>query len=231
LSLKGDFLCNYFSLDTNYFTNPTNPENHDRYLQILHDECNRETALINDLLDLQRLEAGADIIDLQTLPLQEWLPPIVEAFQERARSCQQTLQLDLSPHLPPLISDPPNLERIVTELLTNACKYTPPEGVIVVTVRPRASVSLPGISNGVTIAVCNTGVEIPAAELSRVFEKFYRITSSDRWKRGGTGLGLALVQKLVEQLGGSIWVESRAMQTTFTVELPMLQAQEEQAQS
>lgn len=72
----------------------------------------------------------------------------------------------------------------------------------------------------VTLTVCNSGVEISAADLTRVFEKFYRIPNSDRWQRGGTGLGLALVQKLVEQLGGEIRVESQTMQTVFTVELP-----------
>ncbi|MCY7277643.1 MAG: HAMP domain-containing histidine kinase, partial [Phormidesmis sp. CAN_BIN44] len=197
----------------------TSQENHDRYLQILQAECARETALIDDLLDLQRLEAGVDTIELQALHLQEWLPLIVEAFQERAQSHQQTLQLDIAPNLPPLISNPLGLERVVTELLTNACKYTPPGGSIIVTVC--ATSSTPEIApNRVVLTVCNSGVEIPAAVLTRVFEKFYRIPNSDRWQRGGTGLGLALVQKLVEQLGGEIRVESQMMQTVFTVELP-----------
>jgi len=197
----------------------TSQERRDRYLQILQAECARETALINDLLDLQRLEAGVDAIELQALQLQEWLPLVVEAFRERAQSHQQTLQLDIAPNLPPLISDPLGLERVVTELITNACKYTPSGGAIIVTVC--ATSATPAIApDRVVLTVCNSGVEISAADLTRVFEKFYRIPNSDRWQRGGTGLGLALVQKLVEQLGGEIRVESQTMQTVFIVELP-----------
>lgn len=205
----------------------TSQENRDRYLQILQAECTRETTLINDLLDLQRLEAGADAVDLKTLQLQEWLPLVVEAFQERARSEQQTLELNFAADLPPLTSNPLRLERIVTELLTNACKYTPSGGVITVTVHPRTSATQPDPTNGVVLAIANSGVEIPAAELTRVFEKFYRIPNSDRQQRGGTGLGLALVQRLVEQLGGKIWVESQILQTVFTVELPQIEMKQD----
>jgi signal transduction histidine kinase len=194
----------------------TKPERRSQYLRILSDECNRETALINDLLDLQRLEAGADTLELQTVVLEEWLPHIINAFQERTRIRQQTLHFDLAPDLSSLTTDPFKLERIVTELITNACKYTPNEGAITVIVRAKASTSIARLE----LSVCNTGSEILATELTRIFEKFYRIPKSDRWKQGGTGLGLALVQELVKQLGGEIRVESAAMQTIFTIELP-----------
>lgn len=197
----------------------TKPERRSQYLRILSDECSRETTLINDLLDLQRLEAGADTLELQTLALQEWLPYIINAFQERTRIRQQTLDLDLAPDLPSLTTDPFKLERIVTELVTNACKYTPNEGAITVIVRAKTPTSSSAIAR-LELSVWNTGSEIPATELTRIFEKFYRIPKSDRWKQGGTGLGLALVQKLVKELGGEIKVESEAMRTIFTIELP-----------
>lgn len=113
--------------------------------------------------------------------------------------------------------DRAKLERIVAELLTNACKYTPPEGKIAVAV---CATTAAGLVDKVVLTVRNTGIEIPEAQLTRIFEKFYRIPSSDYWMQGGTGLGLALVQKLVEQLGTEIRVESRSMETAFTVELP-----------
>jgi len=185
-----------------------------RYLQILQDECDREIDLISDLLDLQRLDAGALPLEIATIQLQEWLPAIAAPFQEQAKHHQQTLQVDLHHNLPPLVSAPANLKRIITELLNNACKYTPTGQRIVVTAYAAAKT--------IQIAVSNSGVEIPASELQRVFDKFYRVPSNDPWKQGGTGLGLALAQSLAEHLGGSIRASSSASETVFTLELPVV---------
>jgi signal transduction histidine kinase len=108
----------------------------------------------------------------------------------------------------------------LTELLNNACKFTPSGEKIVVqaqTVEMLNPTSVPKIQ----ISVSNWGVEIPASKLTRIFEKFYRISSHDFWNQGGTGLGLALVQQLVVHLGGKVSVESSAHQTCFSVELPL----------
>lgn len=198
-------------------------ERRDRYLQILQSECDREVTLINDLLDLQRLETGIDCIALETMQLDQWLPPIVASFHDRALARQQTVQLDIAPGLT-LTTDPMKLKRIIMELLNNACKYTPPAGIITVTVRALASRAQSNAANGVELVVNNSGSEIPATDLKRIFEKFYRISSNDRWQQGGTGLGLAIVQKLVEHLGGHIRAESGAGQTTFTIEIPNIDA-------
>ncbi|MBD2072760.1 CHASE2 domain-containing protein [Phormidium sp. FACHB-592] len=189
----------------------------DRYLQILQNECARETDLINDLLDLQRLEAGAQTYTPEAIDLSDWLPPILQSFSQRAETQQQSLQMDLPPQLPALISDQPSLERIVVELVNNACKYTPPDGAIKVSVNLTAQYF--------ELSVDNSGAEIPAAELPRIFEKFYRVPQADPWKRGGTGLGLALVSKLVDCLGGKISVNSGSGHTTFTVQLPTVDEQ------
>ena len=159
--------------------------------------------------------------ELKVIQLQTWIPQIVEPFRERTEQQQQLLQIDLDPELPPLLSDNASLERILTELLNNACKYTPPGEKITVTaeaVKPLPATSL----RRAQFRVSNSGVEIPANELPRIFDKFYRIRRDDRWQRGGTGLGLALVQKLTEHLGGTLVAESVFNQTTFTVELPLL---------
>ena len=189
-------------------------ERSQHYLEILQNECAREIQLINDLLDLQRLEtASYSTLLVEAINLQDWLPIIIEPFLDRTQQCQQALQINLPTDLPTLISDRASLERILAELLNNACKYTPFGGEIVVSIGDK-SVS------AATIFTISNSVEIAEVELPRIFDKFYRVSQSDRWKQGGTGLGLALVQKLVEQLQGTILVESSRGWTTFTVELP-----------
>ena len=187
-----------------------------RYLQILEDECTREIELINDLLDLQRLEAGAKISVLEMIDLQDWLPRLIESFYERAESRQQTLKVQIAPDLSPLFSDSNSLERILAELINNACKYTPPEGEIEICVEAVHSAA-PYIS----FQISNSGAEIPGGELDKIFDKFYRVSSGDRWNQGGTGLGLALVKKMVEYLGGTIEATSQAGQTIFTLKIPI----------
>ncbi|HAZ45413.1 MAG TPA: phosphoacceptor domain-containing protein [Cyanobacteria bacterium UBA11369] len=183
-----------------------------RYFQILQNECDREINLINDVLDLQRLEGGKQPVALAAVQLSDWLPQLVAPFQERAEKRQQNLQLNISPTIPPFLCDQASLERIITELLNNACKYTPPNEQITVNASAK-----PGL---IQLSFNNSGVEIPNSELSRIFDKFYRIPSTDPWKQGGTGLGLALVKKLVDHLGGIIEVKSQDNQTCFTVTLP-----------
>lgn len=188
------------------------PEQHARYLEILRSECDRETDLINDLLDLQRLEAGAKDLMPEPILIPVWLPHIAESFQGRIQERQQILEVDCPDNLPSITTDRLCLERVLGELIHNACKYTPPEECI--TVRAMAK------PKHLIIQVQNSGSEIPEAELPRIFDKFYRVASGDRWQQGGTGLGLALIKKLTELLGGDIHVTSRNSLTTFTVQLP-----------
>lgn len=199
-----------------------------RYLKILQDQCNQELNLVNDLLDMRSLEADAYPLDLTPIEFQDWIPQVIETFQVRFQAQQQNLQLNLPPHLPPIVSDLSSLTRILTELLNNACKYTPAGEHIVVTVQVMSTdtedkegeeaASLP-CASGVRISVSNSGVAIPAEELPRIFDPFYRICGNDPWKQGGTGLGLALVRKLVERLQGKINVTSERDWTTFTIEI------------
>jgi signal transduction histidine kinase len=188
-----------------------------RYMEILQSECEREINLINDLLDLQRLEAASYAISLvEAVSLQKCLPSIILPFRERMQSRQQTLQINLPPDLPELISDRSSLERILAELLNNACKYTPAGGKIVLSVECGVKEFPP---RSCTLFTISNSAEISAIELPRIFDKFYRVPKADRWKQGGTGLGLALVQKLVAQIQGTIQVESARGWTTFSVEL------------
>uniref|UniRef100_A0A7C3KGY0 histidine kinase n=1 Tax=Oscillatoriales cyanobacterium SpSt-418 TaxID=2282169 RepID=A0A7C3KGY0_9CYAN len=170
--------------------------------------------IADNLLDLQRFEASEHSLSMESICLQDWLPQVAIPFQERARDRQQTFQLSIPSDLPSLTTDLATLERILTELFNNACKYTPQNGQITVTIQAQP--------NLMQIQISNTSEEISLNDLTHVFDKFYRIPNADPWKQGGTGLGLALVQKLSEHLGGAIAVESVSGQMCFTLTLPLL---------
>jgi signal transduction histidine kinase len=207
-----------------------------QYLNILQDECDRELQLVQDLLDLQNLTTDNLPLCLTTINLYDWLPPVLHNFQTRLTQRQQALVIELATDLPLLNTDISSLDRVVTELLSNACKYTPANGIITVTakvIEPHQSssrqsystetaVSVKSAPATIEISVMNTGVEIPPTECDRIFDTFYRVLGNDPWKHGGTGLGLALVKRLVEHLQGSIRVTSRDNKTCFTIELPIL---------
>lgn len=201
-----------------------------RYLEILRDQCNQELSLVNDLLDLQRLNADTYSLSFTPITLQDWIPHVVENFQVRIQSSQQQVEINISDSLPALSSDMASLTRILSELLNNACKYTPANELITITAQLQAieplietALELPPEFSvpGIQIRVCNSGVEIPESDLNRIFEPFYRVPNSDVRKQGGTGLGLALIRKLVNYLNGTITVESRLGQTCFNINLPI----------
>lgn len=189
-------------------------ERQTRYVKILEAECSRETELINDLLDLQRLEADTEPMPLEKLVLSEWLAGVLEPFQSRARDRKQNLNVHCDPQAVAVQSNRVSLERILAELLNNACKYTPDGGDV------HFKIELSQNPDPFVRFQVTNQAEIPPSELPRIFDKFYRVPNADPWKQGGTGLGLALVEKLVEQLQGKINVTSAQGQTTFTIELP-----------
>jgi PAS domain S-box-containing protein len=196
----------------------TTEEKRQRYLEILDAESTREAELINDLLDLQRLEDACYPITFEVIRLQDWLPGIIEPFRARIAVHEQILDVSYPADLLPMVADPTVLRRIIAELLNNACKYTIPVGEIYLRVYQESNFGFN--FNSTTVFTLRNRADIPHSELPHIFEKFYRVPNADPWKRGGTGLGLALVQKLVEQSGGTIKAESTDGWTSFTVRLP-----------
>ena len=183
-------------------------QNQERYIQGIKHECDHSIALIKDLLDLHTLEKGRALNEWVD---RDWLLEVINPYAERAKLSGLWFNAKVE-NLPKLRTDPRLLERVVTELLHNAIKYTPVGEMIRLAVIPAAE--------GWAISVSNSGVEIPESELGKVFERFYRIPGSDRNKQGGTGLGLTIVAELVKVLRGQLSVESSGGMTEFSVLLP-----------
>ncbi|GAB4216633.1 MAG: hypothetical protein OHK0012_19320 [Synechococcales cyanobacterium] len=192
-----------------------NPEAQSRYLGILRAEWNRELALVNELLELQALESGTRTPQVSHVHLPEWIQSITDSFYLRCSEKEQNFEKYLYLSQTSLYTDHLLLERILLELLNNACKYTPAHEKITLTV------NAPEASPTVLFQVTNTGVTIPIQEHTKIFEKFHRIPSLDCFNQGGTGLGLALVKKAVESLRGQIWLTSYDNVTSFSLHIPV----------
>jgi signal transduction histidine kinase/DNA-binding response OmpR family regulator len=183
----------------------------DRYLTTIHGEARRLTALVNDFLDLQRIEAGAFTLTLESFDVRELIEAGTELFG--ARSDKHTLVLELPPEPLAVTADRERIAQVLENLLSNALKFSPRGG----TVTLRAE-SLPGY---VRISVEDEGLGIPADQQSGLFTKFFRVDTSDTRRIGGTGLGLALSRELVEAHAGEIGVESvEGSGSTFWFTLP-----------
>ncbi|MGI0494642.1 GAF domain-containing sensor histidine kinase [Alkalinema pantanalense CENA528] len=189
-----------------------------RYLEVLQKDCDREAKLIQDLLDLQQLDTDTLSLLISVIQLDEWLPYVVNPFLKRFLECNLRCEVSIEPELPPLMCDQISLSRIMVELLSNAYRYTPVGQQIVISAKQVKDEAEE--EPRLHLQVFNAGVEIPREEIPRIFDKFHRVPKLDIRKQGGTGLGLALVQRLVARLGGRVLLESNPTGTLFTIELP-----------
>ncbi|HEY7864073.1 MAG TPA: ATP-binding protein, partial [Thermoanaerobaculia bacterium] len=171
-------------------------------------------ALIDDLLDMARLDRGALVLDLKPVRLGELLSRALETVRPMAEAHGQALILAPLPELPVLRADPLRLQQILWNLLSNAIKFTPRHGRVIL----RAERDL----ERVLVAIEDDGIGIPEAELPHVFERFRQVDGSPTRRHPGLGIGLALVRSLVELHGGTIWAESVVGQgSRFTFALPI----------
>src|SRR2546425_4708972 len=170
------------------------------YLNRVKSNVERLTRMINELLDLSRIEAGKVDLNLGNVRMREFVSEVVEGFQGMAQQKGLTLRTHLPDELPVIRCDHDKLHQVLTNLIQNAIKFTPTGGEV----RVESQVRDDGL---LTIGVIDTGCGIPPHELDKVFEKFYRGESGSpddpRW-----GLGLAIAKSLVKLHGGQIWVES-----------------------
>ncbi|MEJ2599115.1 MAG: ATP-binding protein [Anaerolineales bacterium] len=173
---------------------------------------NTITSLINDLLDLGRIEAGFDARN-EIVPIDAMVKEVIESLTSSASEKSQELKMDLPPELPVTLGDPVRLRQMLNNLVSNAIRYTQDGGTI--WVRGHAE------SEQVILQVADNGPGIPLADQPHIFDKFYRASNIPA-EVPGTGLGLAIVKSIVENQQGRIWVDSNPGQgSTFTIVLPI----------
>jgi signal transduction histidine kinase len=175
-------------------------------------------ALISDLLDFARIQSGT----FSVVPAAEQLHPIIMTVVERMRELteekQQILETDLPATIPPIAGDAHRLRQVLSNLLGNAIKFTPPQGRIRVSAQPKG--------HAVVISISDTGPGIPQDNLSKIFDRFWQAPGT---KQQGSGLGLSIAKGVVQSLGGEIWAESQVGKGTsffFTVPLADLDSGE-----
>jgi signal transduction histidine kinase len=169
-------------------------------------------ALIDDILDLAKIEAGKMQFQLEELLLADVVNEASQQMEPMIRRKSLSYSVDIAKDTSPILSDRTKLKQILLNLLSNAMKFTTRGGVSVV-VRPHAM--------GVRLDINDTGIGIRPEHLSVIWEDFRQVDQSRTREFGGTGLGLSITRKLVERLGGTISVESIVgVGTTFTVLLP-----------
>jgi signal transduction histidine kinase len=186
----------------------------DDYLKDIHSSGRHLLTLINDILDLSKIEAGRMELDVSTFDVAGTIHNALTLVRERGLKHSIAFGVDLDPALGEVAADERKLKQILLNLLSNAVKFTPDGGRVDVTARRE-----PG---QVVIAVRDTGIGIAPADRDAVFEEFRQVASDYTKKQEGTGLGLALTKRFVELHGGRIWLESEPGRgSTFTFTIPI----------
>jgi ammonium transporter len=173
----------------------------------------RLLALIDEILDLSRIEAGEDRVDVAETDIADVAREVTASLDPLVERPRVQLVFEADPTLPPVVTDREKVMQILLNLLSNAIKYTD-QGSIAMRVGT--------VDGRLRVSVSDTGVGIAAGELGKVFDEFHRADSTDDRERGGTGLGLAISRRLARTLGGDVTVESRVgVGSTFTLDLPL----------
>lgn len=169
-------------------------------IETIHKETERLNELIGNFLDMQRSKDNTNSISKETLSVKDLINQGARLYSINKGMCR--IAVECPPDLPAVKGDSEKLHQVMLNLLSNACKYSPPGSLITVGAKFEAE--------EVIIFVQDEGIGIPQDMREKVFEKFYRIDNSDRRMVGGTGLGLALVKDIVTAHGGRVWIESNS---------------------
>lgn len=188
------------------------PEKQERYLKTIYKEAKRLTNLINDFLDLQRMESGNQVYRMGKLSMSEMIIETAEKF--RTQSTHPIIIIDDASDVV-IEGDRERLAQVLMNVIGNAIKFSPMGGNV--------TISLKNDSKNLHVSVKDEGIGIPAEDIPKLFSKFQRIDNSSRRKIGGTGLGLAICQEIIGKHDGHIWIESEeGLGTSVHFELPLL---------
>ena len=200
-------------------TPPRDPKEASNFLEIIERHSERLSRLIDDLLTLSDLESGKLSMARQPVNVTQVALRVLEVFSDQARKKGLKLHHTIEPGLPPLIGDFDRLQQLFINLVDNAVKYTPRDGVVTL-----KAFRLPDPVKGlamVQVSVSDTGCGIPESNIPRLTERFYRVDKARSRELGGTGLGLAIVKHIVQAHQGTLRIESTAqVGTTVDVLLP-----------
>lgn len=193
-------------------------EKQQRFVQIIHRESTRLSNLINDFLDVQRMEAGRQEYSFCKAPVAPLLTDAAALFKPTSPAHEFVVECEEG--LPEVRADVDRLRQVTTNLVSNAIKFSPGGGPV--TMSARLDPAHPGM---VVVSVADRGIGIPSDAVGKLFQKFYRVDNTATRKIGGTGLGLSIVRQVIEAHGGRIWVESEfGAGSTFLFTLPVFAA-------
>jgi PAS domain S-box-containing protein len=189
------------------------PERVQRMLEIALTDSDRLVRLVNDILDLERLESGRLELVKERCDAAEAIAQAVEGVQ--AIADKEGVRFSLPPKTATVWASPDALQQVLTNLLSNAIKFSPPQSIITLSVQPQWQ--------GVLFAVRDSGRGIPPDKVEMIFNPFQQVDASDSRQKGGTGLGLTICKRIVHQHGGRLWVESTLGEGStfyFTLDAP-----------
>jgi PAS domain S-box-containing protein len=177
------------------------PETHRKYANLIHESGSHLLSLINDVLDMSKIEAGRYELEEERLSLPSVVEPCVALVAQNARDGEVEIVNRLDGAVPAIRADARSVKQVVLNLLSNAVKFSRPGGSVVVSAGRDAS-------GGVTLSVSDTGIGIAAENLAHIAEPFWQVDGTHTRRYGGTGLGLAISKRLMERHGGTIRVQS-----------------------
>jgi signal transduction histidine kinase len=190
----------------------------ERYLQVIKNNADRLHMLVNDLLDISRIETNKTVLDLRPLDVSQVVNEVMEGhLHGRIQNQNKPINIEINmPDTLPLVqADQAKLTQILTNLVDNAFNYTPEGGKVTVTAWPDGSF--------INVSVADTGIGISQKNLHKIFERFFRSEHAEVQSIPGTGLGLSIVSSLIQMHGGRLNVESELGKgSTFTFTLPIV---------